>query len=150
MWLEFTALPVLESSLCIMLAKAAAELISGDKTNLKLLHVQIKWEKRKALSDVLSSLVSIGESRLKFMLQLMNLMLSRFPARQNFSELTELFKAFGFNFQNRSVWFGSEIFGVFRKINLRLKIKRKRKRNARKAEKKLIKLNVILILKSLG
>lgn len=104
-------------------------------------------KKKSSFSDVLSSLVSIGESRLKFMLQQMNLISSRSRARQNFSELTELFKEFGFNFQNRSIWFGS-IFGVFRKIILRFK--RKRKRNARKAEKRLIKLNVILILKSRG
>lgn len=102
-------------------------------------------KKKSSFSDVLSSLVSIGESRLKFMLQQMNLISSRSRARQNFSELTELFKEFGFNFQNRSIWFGS-IFGVFCKIILRLK----RKRNARKAEKRLIKLNVILILKSRG
>lgn len=102
-------------------------------------------KKKSSFSDVLSSLVSIGESRLKFMLQQMNLISSRSRARQNFSELTELFKEFGFNFQNRSIWFGS-IFGVFCKIILRLK----RKRNARKAEKRLIKLKVILILKVEG
>lgn len=68
-------------------------------------------KKKSSFSDVLSSLVSIGESRLKFMLQLMNLIPSRSRARQNFSEFTELLKSSVSIFKTDQ--FGSVQFLVF-------------------------------------